>query len=86
MDNIELPLSGLLGSATGGGAVVFFAKLYLQRAFKELDTVVAAMNKVQKELAAITSQLRTVDENNHKIHEHDTRLALLEKQVFKGKN
>ena len=78
MEGIEFPISALVGSAAGGGSVVFLAKLYLQRAFKDLDDVVDAMHEVQKELVTIAEKIKNVETNDKIIQNHETRLTVLE--------
>ena len=79
MHELELSFSSLLGSAAGGGAVVFLAKLYLQRAFKDLDGVVLAMQRVQKDLATIAVRLEKFEKYDDMIRDHEKKIAVLEK-------
>jgi hypothetical protein len=77
----DLDFSAMVGSAAGGGTVIFIAKLYLQRAFKDLDNVAKTMYKVQEELAIITTRLERFDKFDDMIHQHDRKIASLEKDV-----
>ena len=79
MHEMELSLSSLLGSAAGGGTVVFLARLYLQRAFKDLDNVVVAMQRVQKDMATIAVRLEKFEKFDDLIREHEKKIAVLEK-------
>ena len=79
MHELELSISSLLGSAAGGGTVVLLAKLYLQRAFKDLNDVVQSMHEVHKELALIAEKLKVVEENDKILRDHETRIVLLER-------
>lgn len=81
MHELELSISSLLGSAAGGGTVVLLAKLYLQRAFQDLNDVVQSMHEVQKELALIAEKLKVVDQNDKVLRDHETRIVVLERSI-----
>lgn len=78
---IDFDMGSLLGSASGGGLVVVLAKLYLQRAFTELDQVVKTMHRVKEDLAAITVKLESIEKNDEIIRIHDRKIAKIEARL-----
>jgi len=77
----QISISSVVGSAAGGGTVVFLAKLYLQRAFKDLDNVVKTMHEVQKDLTAIAIRLEKIEKYDTLILEHEKKIAVLERMT-----
>lgn len=75
-------LGTAIGGLGGGSAVVFLAQAYLKRTLAELDSVINAMQQVQKELAQITVRLERFEQNDATIREHDRKIAALEVTVY----
>lgn len=77
----DVSISSIVGSAAGGGTMVFLAKLYLQKAFKDLDKVVSTMHSVQKDLVAIAIRLEKIEKYDMLILEHEKKIAVLERMT-----
>jgi hypothetical protein len=80
----HLDLSSILGSTAGGGVVAVMAKLYLQRALKDLEDVVKTMVEIKQELASRGVRLDRVERNEETIRVHDRKIAALESKVYNG--
>jgi len=78
---LEIDYSSLIGSAAGGGGVALLAKLYLQRAIKELDSTVATMQIIKEQLAGIAVTLDKMEKNDDIIRIHDRKIAFLESRM-----
>lgn len=74
--------NSLIGSATGGGVVALMAKMYLEKAFQELETVIVTMHTIKEDLAAIAVKLERIEQNDEIIRKHDREISALNTRVF----
>jgi hypothetical protein len=73
----DIDVTPLLGGAGIGGLGVYLARLYLQRAFKDIDKLVETMQQVQIQLSLIVQRLQAIEESTKLIPHHDREIAAL---------
>jgi len=78
MPGFHLDLSSLVGSVASGAAVVLLAKLHLQKALRDLETVINEMQLVQRDLATFAIRLERIQKLETMLHAHEKKIAVLE--------
>ncbi len=73
-----LDWTAVLSSVAGGGAVLFFAKMVLDRALSDLSDLTRKVEDALQRLAAINVKLDTVDRLRLTVTEHDKQIAVLD--------
>lgn len=78
VDSFSSAIAGVLGASV---ITIYFAKKYVQ----SLDVAVAQIQAIQTKLTEISVKMDLRAEDAKLIHIHDKKLAVLENEIFHGK-
>lgn len=71
-------VTNVIGSIAGSGFALYFAKLYLNNALKDLTEVCEKVSDIEKLLSAFSVKIKKFDSYDNIIRQHEKKIAVLE--------